>query len=599
MKLQPYLSVDKKVELQALVNSIVVGQYELSYQGSPTEWLDNKTCPTSSRPSEMYSSRNKQFSYATMSYKDDHQQQRPSPPRGDWRGGDSDSSRTTPETNSLPKKTSIPLASEDGWMTSIPFFVPSVQLNGTDKRVVHSTVDSLSGTNDSLVLMTVSFVRDTLSMDYPSEMFLQESSLLLALAQVTVSRWTDRRIPYIAVQTLMKISNHLRFRFTQLNSSEQYEVPSGSMDQKPNYYDYDGGMSYSSRMTPKASSSANPTTTDALIENFVQLFKSFSRALLYTSYDLHIWPVFESFAFTLLKCVSIFPVDSKGLTMSMQGVLMELAHIWERKSDFHTTVGLCLVSGSVLNCMKIHNETFIVSKDVRSMLRGLSYSPVIRNGWPEIFENFVQYASMFDPSAGIMSDSQKNGTEEDSENHPKRKMLKLLYTIQNASGHEDVLDSVDSLKDVLVPISLNVRLGKDSLTYVLQDAPWRDTFYRFLCVEPTTEGDEGLLSRVLDLFTYILQNVMNASTFKWITPLCCEKSCTTLKLLGNAAMKNELTYGGTALPDLLRSLLNFYEVVLIHGKTLVSDGVKWEIFQIYAAILHGLEQQSYANFGEQ
>lgn len=361
------------------------------------------------------------------------------------------------------------------------------------------------------------------------------------------------------------------------------------------YYDYDG-LSYSSRVTSKTSST--PTASDALVENLIQLFKNIARALLYTSNELHIWQVFDSFAFTLLKCVSIFPVDSKSLTLSLQGVLMELAHIWERKSDFNTTVGLCLVSVSILQCMKTYNETFIVSKDVRDMLRSLSYSPIIRNGWPELFQHFLQFAAMFDPSAGIMSNAQKSATEgETSENHPKQKILKLLYTIQNASSHDEVLDSLESLRDVLTPITLNARLGQDSVTYILQDAPWRDTFYRFLCVEPTTEGDEQLLGRVLDIFTYILQNVFNASTFKWLTPLCCEKSCTTLKLLGNSAMKKEMLYAGTALPDLIRSLLNFYEAVLRHGKTLISEGVKWEIFQIYTAVLHNLEHTSYSNFG--
>ncbi|ODM92073.1 Rotatin [Orchesella cincta] len=603
LKFKPYLSGDFKCQLDALVNSLVVGQFELSYEGAASEWFDNNTCPAltaRSKPIDMYSSRQKpyDYDYYYKPYTELPPQGRPSPSHPSPKGS-SDTSRSTPETQ-LAKKTNIPLGNEDGWMQNIPFFVPSVDLTGTDRRVINSTVDSLSSTSEPLVLMTVCFIKDTLTMDYPSEVFIQDSSLLLALAQVTVSRWSDHRIPYMAIQTLLKISSSLRFRFSQLNSSEQYEVPgapTGFLDKKHNnlYYDYDGISSYSSsRMQNTGSSPSTPT--DAAVENFIQLFKSFSRSLLYTSYDIHIWTVFDSFAFTMYKCISTFPVDSKSLTLSLQGVLMELAHIWERKSDFHTVVGLCLVSASVLNSMKVHNETFIVSKDVRNMLRSLSYSPVIRSGWPEVFEYFIQFSSMFDPSAGLMSEHQKDQDGDNSENHPKRRILNLLYAIQNASSHEDVLDSVDSLRDVLLPITLNLRLGDDSLAYILQDVPWRDTFYRFLCIEPTTEGDETLLGRVLDLFSYILQNTSSAKAFKWITPLCCEKSCTTLKLLANAALKLEMRHGGTALSDLVRSLLEFYSAVLTHANTLLSSETKWEIFQIYSAILNSLEEATYSNF---
>lgn len=275
---------------------------------------------------------------------------------------------------------------------------------------------------------------------------------------------------------------------------------------------------------------------------------------------------------------------------------MELAHIWERKTDFHTTVGICLVTASLLNAMKINNESFIVSKDVRSMLRSLSYSPIIRGGWPEVCEYFLQFSGMFDPSATTVSERQSEG-EEIGENHPKKKILKLMYSVQNASSHDEVLNSVDSLRDTFLPMVLNIRLGEDKLAYILHDIPWRDTFYRFLCVEPTTEGDEELLGRVLDLFTYILKNVKNAKPFRWIAPLCCEKGCTALKLLGVTGLKKEVKCGGTAIPDLLRSLVDFYSAVLKHGNDLMAEETKWEVFQMYTAILESLKESSYSNFG--
>ena len=147
-----------------------MGQYELSYEGSPSEWYDNKTCPLSShRQLEMFGSFNKPYSYRP--YGEDS---RSSPVRGAG-----DSGKSSPPLDQFSKSTSIPLGNEDGWVRNIQFFVPSVSLTGTDKRVLHSTVDSLSGSNDSLVLMTVTFIRDTLIMDFPSELFIQETSLIL------------------------------------------------------------------------------------------------------------------------------------------------------------------------------------------------------------------------------------------------------------------------------------------------------------------------------------------------------------------------------------------------------------------------------------
>lgn len=173
-KLQPFLAGDCKCQLSSLLNALVVGQYELTYEDNPPEWFDNKTCAMySSRHSDLYSSRNNPYNFSQ--YTDDL----PSPTLQYGRYPDDESSkRNTPET-SLPKKSSIPLSNEDGWLRNIQLMVPFLHLSGSDKRVIHSTVDSLGGTNDSLVLMTTSFVRDTLTMDYPSELFIQEPSLIL------------------------------------------------------------------------------------------------------------------------------------------------------------------------------------------------------------------------------------------------------------------------------------------------------------------------------------------------------------------------------------------------------------------------------------
>lgn len=46
VKLQSWSTGESKVQVDALLNSIVCGQYELNYQVQPSEWFDNRTCPS-------------------------------------------------------------------------------------------------------------------------------------------------------------------------------------------------------------------------------------------------------------------------------------------------------------------------------------------------------------------------------------------------------------------------------------------------------------------------------------------------------------------------------------------------------------------------
>lgn len=62
---------------------------------------------------------------------------------------------------------------------NLKFRIPHVQLTGTDRRILASTVESLLSKNDSLVLSTSCFFRDVLLRDFPPEVFIQESALCM------------------------------------------------------------------------------------------------------------------------------------------------------------------------------------------------------------------------------------------------------------------------------------------------------------------------------------------------------------------------------------------------------------------------------------
>jgi hypothetical protein len=190
-----------------------------------------------------------------------------------------------------------------------------------------------------------------------------------------------------------------------------------------------------------------------------------------------------------------------------------------------------------------------------------------------------------------------------NEHHPQEVVKTLLGAVQNATGHTAAFEAVINLTNYVAPLSVNSRLNLDLMDYVCKDGPWRDAFYRFLCVEPTCVEDEELLVRIIDLLDFVIfhMKVECCKILEWIVPLCMEKGCSTLRLLSEHSVKKvDDTFGGTMLPPLLRSLFDFYSTIICKAETVfkIEDEFLWDVFNVYFLIFNEIGDKGFSFSGK-
>lgn len=362
----------------------------------------------------------------------------------------------------------------------------------------------------------------------------------------------------------------------------------------PSFYD-GSGSSFGYQYNRNISS----FTSDMFVGNLTQLMKSLSRTLIYQPEDFHLWSLMDSFSFTLYKFTATFPVDSKSLSLGLQEVLMDLAHCYEKNIKTISSPALVLTLSSILRTLHINGETIIGASDVRRCLRNLICSPELFHCWPEVYQYFLQYVSPFDQTLTPVEKAFHESKMSNPEYQPRELIVKLLYAVQNATGHEAVSDSLNQMWRFLLPLVINTRHGGNLLDYIFKDAPWRDSFFRFLCVEPTCTEDEELLLKVVDVLAFLISNMNEGvkTLTDWIVPLCMEKGCAGLRLLSEHSLKMDTPYAGTMLPTLLRSLFDFYTVILNKTLVAVEDEFLWDVFSTFCVILHELGENGFVFSG--
>ncbi|OXA63064.1 Rotatin [Folsomia candida] len=311
----------------------------------------------------------------------------------------------------------------------------------------------------------------------------------------------------------------------------------------------------------------------------------------------------DSFALTVCKYAYTFPIDYKMLSLGLQEVLLDLAYCYEKHGqDINSTV-LAMCFASIMKTIQVNDEVFILAYDIRQCVRKLSRCPLLSNGWPEVHKYFVQYSSPLVDSLSSDPDvPNTRGFEDSFQLEPNQKQFyfqpqeaisKLLIAIQNATGHQTVILAIDNLWGYILPLAVNQRWKNGAMDYICQEVPFRDSFYRFLCVEPTCVEDEDLLIRVINLIAYLFANLSTGreKLEEWIVPLCMENGSAFQKLLRTYCLKSDITdvFAGTVLPDTLRSLFDFLFVILKKTEPNPSYAeYKWNIFHTLCLILHKL-----------
>jgi hypothetical protein len=231
------------------------------------------------------------------------------------------------------------------------------------------------------------------------------------------------------------------------------------------------------------------------------------------------------------------------------------------------------------------------------------------NGWPEVHQYFWKMAAPLVENLNPTDiDTIGRGNEEFSiskapheiEYHPQDDISKLLLEVQNATSHQVVIQAIEQLWVLVLPLVINTRLNEGIMDYIYRDAAWRDAFYRFLCVEPTCVEDEDLLIKVLDLMNHLISNMGTSGRAKleeWIVPLCMENGCALLKLLNVHCLKPETPCSGTMLPSILRSLFDFYFNVMKKPSLSSHSEFKWNMFKTLCMIFHQFGDREYSSPG--
>jgi len=362
------------------------------------------------------------------------------------------------------------------------------------------------------------------------------------------------------------------------------------------------------------------SSTDYFLTNYFQLLSGLSSALTYNPTNTHLWLLLESYAsllqkyLTLLRCGNVKPVH-----LSIEEVLLDISQCFLRNVEL---VNPCLVATITSSLLSNFDETenILLTSDVRRAIWGLasnsklSETPFVRN-------YFVQKALHFEQDLRKTSDLNANDnsvenfrsaswwkldviqeqrawrdTYSESAKDPTEIIPSILYGIQNSVEHGGVIAGIDKLWENLLPLVLNKILPEpvDS-QLVPPNCQWRETFYRFLSVEPTSVEDEALLIRILDFSSFLLYSMKNSERLlEWILPLVSEKNSALLRVMLHESAQSILSTSSTTFSTLNCSAFDFYLAILHEGTQSNQLG---EFFNVCAETLKALYEARFPSTG--
>jgi len=336
---------------------------------------------------------------------------------------------------------------------------------------------------------------------------------------------------------------------------------------------------------------AMTSTSDLFVNNLIHLLKSVSRSLVFHYKSFHLWKILDNLSFTLCRLVTTFPVNSKSVNMKIHEVLSDIAHCHEKSGDKSSSCSIVLCLSSLVHSVQTIDEEFVVSNDVKKCIQRLMNDSELLHYWPKVCEFFIKFGSPFVEARQL-----------EFEKLDIDAVKSLLYAVQNATGHFAACHAVNNLANYVLPLQINSRLDENLMDYICQDGPWRDAFYRFLCVEPTCAEDEDLLAKIIELLDFIVYHMKDEcySVLEWVVPLCMEKGCAALRILHGYSLKStEDSYGGTMLTPILRSLLDFYNTILLKADTCkTGNECLWDLFNSYVYILNDIGDKGCSSLGK-
>ena len=370
-------------------------------------------------------------------------------------------------------------------------------------------------------------------------------------------------------------------------------------------------------------------STEQFLQNLFQLLKGLSRALTFKLRNIHLWILLDSYSSTLQKYIEVFIGNPKTMYINLEEILLDLSQSLLRNPKEVNPSMVAIVMSSLLACFH-EKEDLVLTKDVRRAIWSLgSNTKLGRNSSSFILRHFVKQALPFErgldrahelqPTEFTMDNyhswwkmdvvsgerARGSGAEENQDNtsqiDPELIVPNTLISIQNAIEHKQVIDGIDGLWEHLLPLVLNLRTTEEDIDSHLipPKSQWREAFYRFLSVEPTSAEDEDLLVRVLDLISFLLKSMKNSESLKkWVIPLVSEKGSAILRILlqycTGSKGSTSVVPRGTTLPTIVRSVLDFYHVVVLEGSSSEKLG---ELMTTFIRIMDTLKQDQFTSPG--
>jgi hypothetical protein len=345
----------------------------------------------------------------------------------------------------------------------------------------------------------------------------------------------------------------------------------------------------------------------------------------------------DSFASTLQRYTAVFGGDPKSMYINLEEILLDISQCLLRNPDVVNPSVIAIIISSLLSCFQ-EKENLVLTKDVRRAIWSLASNAKLgKSSASFILRHFLKEALPFEAGLDKARDLQPNefsmdnyhswwkmdvvseqrargGSGEGSRSQESPSVAdqelvvpNTLFSIQNAIEHKQVADGIESLWENLLPLGLNLRTDEKDIDIDSQMIPensqWREAFYRFLSVEPTSIEDEDLLVRVLDLLSFLLKTMKNSEILrKWVLPLVSEKGSAILRILhqhcgssgSGSGRGGSSSPGGTTLPTIVRSVFDFYHVLVLEGSSTRETG---ELMNTFSQILKNLKQDGFTSPG--
>lgn len=359
--------------------------------------------------------------------------------------------------------------------------------------------------------------------------------------------------------------------------------------------DFLSGTDYSERRS----------NTEYFLNNFIKFLSGLSRAVSYMPSDIHLWVLLERYSSLTEKYLHHFTFSNpKTLYMNIEEILLDISQCFLHNPNQVNPVIVATVMSTLLSNFDI-SEGLVLTTDVRRAIWGLaSNTRLAQTPYTFVRNYFMEKAAPFERDLKSTLDLNGNDASVDAvrsaswwklgmikdqkiwkENVAEAEIVpQTLFKIQNSVEHVGVFGGINQLWENLLPLIFNSRLMEPVDGHLIPPhSQWRESFYRFLSVEPSTTQDEALLIHTLDVLSFLIRSMNDSRKIRsWAVPLVSEKSAALLRLALDESSATIASPKATNISTLNFSIFGFFASIIDEGSDSNQLG---EFFNVCTEIL--------------